>query len=285
MRPIATISIGDSVTMAVIAGGVVAGMGRQGTFDPLNPVDIGAVDPGPEPVFNPFSGPDCSAITQAAPFALPMTMHQRLYLWPEPGVGPVNTPAGIGTATVPKEIPAGQADFAVGPIPLLSIEAPVPRLPGLGLDTEAVIPQRGGKLRDKWTVYQTHPWAVTPLIQNLVGDSKVFRISGVTYNNTGLATVAGCRIVAICSCSLGAGKPGYTVAETVSDGSGNYAINVTSRDVQVFAYKAGSPDLVGSTKDIAEGVANIYLRDPTAADPTPAQIATAVWTATGRTLT
>jgi hypothetical protein len=286
MRPVlATSEIGDGVSMAVL-NGIVAGMGRQRAYDPLNPTDIGAVGPEATPRFNPFSGPDCQVITQALEFTLPMTMHQRLYQWPEAGVGPINSPTGVTVALPPKEIQAGQADFALPTIPLFAIEAPLPERPRIGLNTETVIPPRGGQLRAQWTVYQTAPWMVAPPSPKLGGDSKVFRITGVAYNNDGSTPVANCRVVAFDAGSVGFGKSAIVVAETVSDGSGNYALDVTSRFVQIQAYKAGTPNLVGATRaDLIEGTVPIYLRDPAASDPTPASIAAAVWNATGRTLT
>lgn len=286
MRPVlATSEIGDSVSMAVL-NGIVAGMGRQGAYDPLNPVDIGAVGPEATTWFNPFSGPDCTAMTQAIEFALPMTMHQRLYQWPAEGVGPTNSASGVTTSPTPKEIPMGQADFALAPVTVVAIAGQMPELPRIGLDTETVIPPRGGRLSAQWTVYPTMPWTVYPLIRPVVGDAKLFTITGTVYDATGVTPVAGVRVVAICFCSIGFGKAGYTVAETVSDGSGNYSLVSTSRPTQVQVYKDGSPSLAGVSKaDILEGNVPIYLRDPTTADPTPAAIAAAVWTATGRTLT
>jgi hypothetical protein len=252
--------------MAVISGGIVAEMGRQGTFDPLNPVDIGAIDPVPEPYFNPFSGPDCSAITCGKEFSLPMTMHQRIYQWPSSGVGPVNSPAGVTVALPPQEIAPGQTDFALPIITLVGVDGAKPELPRLGLQTETVIPPRGGRLRAQWTVYPTAPWTVNPPISP-AGDSKVFKISGITYDRLGSTPVGGCKVIAICSCFVEFGRPAYVVAETVSDGGGNYSLTVTSRAVQVQAYKPGSPDLAGVTRnDLIEGTAPIYLRDPTSYD-------------------
>jgi hypothetical protein len=255
--------------MAVIAGGIVAGMGRQGTFDPLNPVDIGAIDPVPEPYFNPFSGPDCSAITQAKEFTLPMTMHQRIYQWPETGIGPVNTPSGVSLANVPKEIPAGQAEFAFPIIPLCcfySIDGTGPALPRRGLDTETVIPPRGGRLRAQWTVYQTAPWTVNPPIVQ-AGDSKSYVITGTTYDRLGTTPVAGCRVLALSIDRLRKGSRDTVVDDTVSDGSGNYSLTVTGRAVQILAYLPGTPDRAGvSRNDIVEQLTSIHMRDPTVAD-------------------
>jgi hypothetical protein len=267
MRPFSAIdTIGDSVSMALIQGGLIAGIGTVGVFSPVNPSDIGPVEQPPIPWFNPFSRPDCTAITQGVEAKLPMTMHQRLYQWPKQGTGPVRT-QNPSWATVPDEVASNQTEW---PVPVIqSVEMIfIERLRiEKTLYTESVIPQRYGALRDYWTVQTNPPWFTLSVLQCKVGDSKKFIISGTTFDRLGSTPVAGCRVVAVDTGSIGFGKSGIIVAETVSDGSGTYSIQVTSRAVQIYAYLPGTPDRAGiSRNDIIEGTVNIHMRDPTQAD-------------------
>jgi hypothetical protein len=259
-------TIGDSVSMALIQGGVVAGIGTVGTFSAVNPSDIGAVEPAPIPRFNPFGNLECTAITQAPEAKLPMTMHQRVYQWPKQGTGSVRT-QNPSWATVPEEIESKQMEWPVPVIPTLEmIFIEIPRVEKT-LHTETVIPQRGNAPRDYWTLPTATSWVNLPLMQCKVGDSKKFMVTGTTYDRLGVTPVEGCRVVAVCPCSMQFGAKGYIIAETVSDGSGNYSIQVTSRAVQVYAYLPGSPDRAGISKNnIVEGTVNIHMRDPTQAD-------------------
>jgi hypothetical protein len=135
------------------------------------------------------------------------------------------------------------------------------------LETETVIPQRGNSLRDFWTLYQTAPWATLPLIRYMSGDSKLFTITGVTYDRLGTTPVPGCRVLALSMDRLDKGKADAVVDSTVSDGSGNYSLTVTGRNVQILAYLPGSPDRAGvSRNDIVEQPTSIHMRDPTQAD-------------------
>lgn len=266
MRPVPAIdTIGDSVSLALIQGGIVAGFCPPRTFSAINPVDICPVEPPPMPWFNPHDSPDTTAITQFPEAKLPMTMHQRIYQWPAQGTGPVRT-QNPSWATVPQEVPSTQMEWPVPVIPMVEMifeeRPPVPN----GLVTETVIPQRGNSLRDFWTLYPKAPWVTVPLMLTKVGDSKVFKVTGVTYDRLGVTPVGGCRVVAMCTCSVKFGQPAYVVGETVSDGSGNYSLNVTSREVQILVYKDGSPDLSGTSKKLIEGTATIFMRDPTQAD-------------------
>jgi hypothetical protein len=64
--------------------------------------------------------------------------------------------------------------------------------------------------------------------------------------------------------------PDVTVDEITSNASGNFEFRSAS-PAQAFysvAYKAGSPDLTGATKNniVAGDSVSIFLRDPTAAD-------------------
>ena len=82
---------------------------------------------------------------------------------------------------------------------------------------------------------------------NDIGQTTVtFTLVGVSRDSTG-ATLGACRVIVM---EVGRqqidGAP--IVAETVSDGSGNYSVVVPMNTAyQVLAYKAGAPDVFGTT--------------------------------------
>jgi len=92
---------------------------------------------------------------------------------------------------------------------------------------------------------------------------QVFTLSGTTVDGAGGA-VANCRVIAYQSgLRYVSGAP--IIAETVSDGAGAFSMLLRNIDYQLTAYKAGTPDKAGITRqDITPVVATtIYLSDPT----------------------
>jgi hypothetical protein len=74
-------------------------------------------------------------------------------------------------------------------------------------------------------------------------------ISGATMNSSGVP-IGGCRIVVLQTNKIGYNPDAYSnpvIGETISDGDGNYSIQVDYESFQVLAYLPGSPDLAGVT--------------------------------------
>jgi hypothetical protein len=71
---------------------------------------------------------------------------------------------------------------------------------------------------------------------------------GVTKDGTG-AALGGCRVVVFETGRIAKdGAP--IIAETISDGSGNYSVEVPgNKAYQAIAYKPGSPDVAGVTRN------------------------------------
>jgi hypothetical protein len=86
------------------------------------------------------------------------------------------------------------------------------------------------------------------LINNFVQNTARFQITGVTRDSAG-ATLGNCRVVMLEVARISVnGTP--VVAETISDGSGNYTIEVALNTAhQGIAYKDGSPDVAGISID------------------------------------
>jgi hypothetical protein len=93
---------------------------------------------------------------------------------------------------------------------------------------------------------------------------QVFTLTGTTTDGAG-AALGNCRVIAYQTGWQYAQDAPVIIAETVSDGSGNFSIDLRNIDYQLTAYKPGSPDLAGITKNNVTPVAatTIYLRDPT----------------------
>jgi hypothetical protein len=87
----------------------------------------------------------------------------------------------------------------------------------------------------------------TPLINPFEQATDRFVIAGITKDGTGSA-LGGCRVVALETGRLAvSGCP--IVAETISDGGGNYSIEVPLNTAyELIAYKPGSPDVAGITR-------------------------------------
>lgn len=95
---------------------------------------------------------------------------------------------------------------------------------------------------------------------------QVFQLTGTTRDGTG-GLLGNCRVIAYQSGTRYVDAGAKIIAETVSDGSGAFTMLLRNIDYQLIAYKEGSPDLGGLTRqDVTPVVAQtIYLRDPTAA--------------------
>jgi hypothetical protein len=88
-----------------------------------------------------------------------------------------------------------------------------------------------------------NPTRINPFVQN----TARFQLTGTTYDYNS-AALASCRVVVLETSRINVGGS-PVVAETTSDGSGNYSIEVPSNtSFQIIAYKAGSPDVAGVTR-------------------------------------
>jgi hypothetical protein len=88
----------------------------------------------------------------------------------------------------------------------------------------------------------------TPLLNSLSWASERWGISGVTKDSTG-AALGACRVIARESGRMELDGAESEVGETVSDGSGNYSIEVPLNTAyQLTGYKAGAPDVAGITR-------------------------------------
>ena len=73
-------------------------------------------------------------------------------------------------------------------------------------------------------------------------------LSGVTRDNTS-AVLGNCRVVVLETSKIAVGQM-PVIAETTSDGSGNYSIEVLiNTSYQEISYKQGSPDVAGITRN------------------------------------
>lgn len=95
----------------------------------------------------------------------------------------------------------------------------------------------------------------TPLLNPLLWAAQRWLLSGVTKDATG-APLGNCRVVVLETGRLAVcGAP--VVAETISDGSGNYAVDVPMNTAyEAIAYKPGSPDVAGITRADVTPAAN-----------------------------
>lgn len=86
------------------------------------------------------------------------------------------------------------------------------------------------------------------LINNFVQGTERWQITGVTRDGAG-APLGNCRVVMLEVGRIAVGQA-PVVAETVSDGSGNYSIEVALNGAhQAIAYLDGSPDRAGISID------------------------------------
>lgn len=85
------------------------------------------------------------------------------------------------------------------------------------------------------------------VIPEFLGSTERWRIVGVTRNSADVP-VGGCRVMIFDTGQMRVGSPGVLVAEGISDGSGNYALEVPQNTAyQATAYLPGGPDAAGIT--------------------------------------
>jgi len=90
-------------------------------------------------------------------------------------------------------------------------------------------------------------------IRDFIQSTNTFTVSGVTKDSTGVA-LGNCRVVVMETGRMQTDAVPI-VAETVSDGAGNYSVPVPLNTAyQVISYKQGSPDVAGITRNDAVGV-------------------------------
>lgn len=77
---------------------------------------------------------------------------------------------------------------------------------------------------------------------------QVFALTGVTKDSTG-AALGSCRVIAFESDRISSDLVEASIRETISDGSGNYSIPARRIAYQLTAYKPGSPDVAGITRN------------------------------------
>jgi hypothetical protein len=275
-------AIGDSVSLAVI-GGVVAEIGPVRTFTPVNPVDVGLLPPPATATKVPFDVPNVNVASDTLYPQYPMTAHQRLYAWPQEGIGPVRVESELtcwGVSLPPVELSGqpireitGQDGWTLRPIASVPIFRGVNEGPPLAYSPTipaTVIPQQGNP-RQYWTLYRTMPWTPTVFIRPMLleGDTRKFWIRGVTRNNLG-AALAGVNVRLIMSHLLASWMTANPfVAEVVSDGSGNYEFGVAPQlSYELHAYHEGS-DVGGISVDHlqADVTVDIYCTQPGVAPP------------------
>ena len=127
---------------------------------------------------------------------------------------------------------------------------------------------RGNPFRDLSFTEITTPRARADIDWTLA--NQAFYFVGTTKTGAGVA-LANCRVTLIdvsrvSDAFYSFGQP--VVAQQVSDGSGNFSIQARNSDHMLMAYKDGSPELGGLTRDdvIPSTGISIYLRDPTVPD-------------------
>ena len=147
--------------------------------------------------------------------------------------------------------------------------------PGAGVETSfpaSVVPNpvitRGNRFRDLPVTEITAPRARADVDWTYA--NKEFYFVGTTKTGAGVA-LANCRVTLLDSSRFSTAF--YTfgqdiVRQQVSDGSGNFSIQARNSDHMLIAYKDGSPELGGLTRDdvVPSTGISIYLRDPTVAD-------------------
>jgi hypothetical protein len=261
--PLDTGEIGDGISLA-LHDGVIGEIGSVRIYDPLEPCDVADMQ-GTSPIVPvaPAFFQKCNAIPfisafegLASTYLYPMTCYQREYKWPP--VGPMPYDGERNVSLPPQEVPLGQTDWALQPVTCLSInrvsDEVMPELSGQPLDSESIIPQRGNRRRDTWTVRKT--MAITPTVflrtVLLEGDTRRWFVSGVTRDGSG-NPLGSCDVVLMQSDKIMLNPDimaNPIVAQTVSDGSGNYSIQVRAKiPHQAIAYKVGGPDVAGITTE------------------------------------
>lgn len=262
MRPTANGigDIGDGITLAVVGGGAIDAIGSVRQYNAVNPFDIGVESiPAQPPALPPCVS--AAAIVASMPNALyPMTFHQRLYQWPDTGIGEVRLAGSpsVDKSYPPKEVPIGQMDWSTQPItaaPIFRIDdVTTPLMGEQTLDAETKLPTACMPILNFRTLYRTAPWAPTVLIRNnqYGGDTRKWFMAGVTKDGVADTPLGSCDVIVmrvdkqVVNADVQANP---VVGVTVSDAStGAYSVQVAANVLhQVLAYKTGSPDRAGAT--------------------------------------
>jgi hypothetical protein len=104
-------------------------------------------------------------------------------------------------------------------------------------------------------------------IYDFTQSGQSFTLVGLTKTGAGVA-LGGCRVIALQAGWRYVDNAPVVIAETTSDGSGNFTLNLRNIDYQLTAYKEGSPDVAGITRQdvVPTVVTTVHLRNPTTVD-------------------
>lgn len=170
---------------------------------------------------------------------------------------------------------AGSADM-MNTLPFLLVEAEDEE--ATGMIANGLVPYARLRSIENGACMSANCGIVTPtgamiymdysLISTFVEASVLWALTGVTRDYTTQTAIAGCEVdaheVGRLAVAAGSSRTYYStgnpnpiqfegnqslVGQTISDGSGNYTIRVgTNTAYQLVAYKAGSPDIAGITR-------------------------------------
>lgn len=232
-------------------------------LDPLSPLVVYAVEKNY--AFSDIPDKPWSPLASPASYALPMTMHQALYQWPDTGVGPHIEVEGVVKDPVPAPLPPIMDPWGITPVieqvdgfsPVSLPWAPLTEIPSPSAPPSQFSNQA---FKQWWTIRKGNPHFAYSLRGGwrgpLAQESCV--ISGTTIDSAGLP-LGNCRVVVFEASKIMfnadvQGNP--VVVETVSDSLGAYSVVVRGgRSYQLIAYKDGSPDVAGITRDDVQAVA------------------------------
>jgi hypothetical protein len=226
-------------------------------MDPLAPLLVYAV--ARDDSFSPVPPGPWKPLASPPERALPWTMHQVLYQWPDSGVGPHVTYEGVVKDAPPKELPPGIVPWGVRALPpAVSSFDPVPK----NWDSATRIEEpkappamyEGQGFFAEITRRKDNPHFAYFLRGGWIGDSSqdALYVAGTTLDSTG-APLGGCTVVLLDAARMVANPNPFAnpvVATTVSNASGLYSFVVRGgRGYQVVAYLPGSPDVAGVTRN------------------------------------
>ena len=197
---------------------------------------VGMVPIGPAKAVNPIIDP----VQRFLMSALPMDATGTL----------LNTDVVLGYQEIPpSRLVAGEIVLSVPPPPAMPRREIVDSGLVKRLTASALPPEFGRKIYDNTQSGQS------------------FTLTGITKTGAGVA-LGNCRVVSYQSGWRYVDNAPVVIAETVSDGSGNFTLNLRNIDYQLTAYQEGSPDLAGITRQdvVPTVVTTIYLRNPTTVD-------------------
>jgi hypothetical protein len=225
-------------------------------MDPLAPILIYAV--ARDDSFSPVPPGPWKPLSSPANRALPMTMHQQLFQWPDSGVGPHVTAEGVVKDETPKEllpviVPWG---FPVLPPTVVSFD-PVSKNwePMAKIDSPKAPPAmyEAQGFFSQTTVRKDNPHFASFPLGGWVGESSqdAMFIAGTTLDSAG-APLGGCTVVLLDAGRIYASQDSLAnpvVETTVSNGSGVYSFAARPGiNYQIVAYLPGSPDVAGVTR-------------------------------------